>query len=190
MLKQVLSSRPKGEKRVVFVVIFLACLTLTHAIYYGYSAYYEEIHSNRIGISLDAYYRLHNSTALSPEHPLFAGADNAPNQYRIGVAYPAKFIADRLHIKKYYIIFSVIDFVVASLTCFLLYVMLCRSALFRSLSLPLQTIAVALFLVSLAYPFAWVVPWQRYETLTTACTSHSRFCFLTASALIGHRSSR
>jgi hypothetical protein len=166
--KQVLSSRPKGEKLVVLGVLFLACLTLAHAIYYSYSAYYEEIHSNHPGLSQDAYYRLHNTLALSPDHPLYAGTDYAPNQYRIGVAYPAKFIADRLHIRKYYIIFSLIDFTVAFLTCFTLYLMLCRSAFFRSLNPPSQTTAVTLFLVSLAYPFAWVVPWQRYETITTS----------------------
>jgi hypothetical protein len=168
MLKQVLSSRPKGEKLVVLCVLLLACLTLTHAIYYSYSAYYEEIRSNHPGLSQDAYYRLHNTVALSPDHPLYAGTDYAPNQYRIGVAYPAKFIADRLHITKYYFVFSAIDFTLAFLACSVLYLTLCGSAFFRSLNSSSQAMAVTLFLVSLAYPFSWVVPWQRYETLATS----------------------
>jgi hypothetical protein len=168
MLEQVLSSRPKEEKLIVFVVLFLACLTLAHAIYYSYSAYYEEIRSDHPGPSLEAYYRIENTIALSPDHPLYTGTDHAPNQYRIGVAYPVKFIADKLHIKKYYILFSLIDFTAAFLTCSVLYLLLCNSAVFRSLKTPSQTMTVILFLVSLAYPFAWVVPWQRYETLPTS----------------------
>ena len=178
MLKQVLSSRPKEEKLVVFVVIFLACLTLAHAIYYTYSVYYKEIHSNQIGVSLDAYYRLHNSTALSPEHPLFAGTDHAPNQYRIGVAYPVRFLANKLHIDKYYILFSVVDFTAASLACSILYLTLCSSVFFRGLSSSSQTTVVTLFLLSLAYPFAWVARLQRCETVTTALYLALAFLFL------------
>jgi hypothetical protein len=168
MLKQALSSRPKEEKRIVFVVLFLACLTLTHAIYYSYSNYYEGIHSNHPGQLLEAYYQHENTLALSPDHPLYAGTDHAPNQYRIGVVYPAKFIADKLHIRKYYILFSLIDFAAAFLTSSILYVLLCNSAFFRSLRAPSQTITVMLFLISLGYPFVWIVPWQRYETLPTS----------------------
>ncbi|HEY6412552.1 MAG TPA: hypothetical protein VIX42_02620 [Edaphobacter sp.] len=168
MLKQVFSSRPKGEKLVVFAVLFLACLTLAHAIYYSYSAYYEEIRSNHPGLSQQAYYRLENTVAVSPDHPLYSGTDHAPNQYRIGVAYSVKFIAEKLHIKKYYILFSSVDFTAAFLTCSILYLLLCDSPFFRSLKASSQTMTVMLFLISLAYPFSWVVPWQRYETLPTS----------------------
>ena len=168
MLKQLLNSRSKAEKLVVFGVIFLACLTLTHAVYYAYSVYFDEIHANRSGTSLDDYYRLYTTIPLSPEHPFFSGTDHAPDQYRIGIAYPVGYVATKLHIKKFYILFSVVDFAAAGITCSILYLTLCGSVFFHGLRASSQTTTVVLFLVSLAYPFAWVVPWQRPETLATA----------------------
>jgi hypothetical protein len=168
MLQQAFPSRPKTEKLLVFTLVVIASLTLVHAIYYAYSTYYIEIHSDHPGLTQSAYYSLHNTTALSAEHPLFSGKDHAPNQYRIGVELLAKFIADRLSIGKYYIVFSGIDFLAVVAVCGIFYGSLVRSRFFLHLNQSSQTSAVAFFLVSLAYPFAWVVPWERPETLPTA----------------------
>src|SRR5271170_7386505 len=102
---QAVPRRPKTERLFVFVYIFLACLTLAHAIYYAYSAVYlgDRTHP---GLTQEAYSHLHNTTALSADHPIFSGTDHAPNQYRIGVEYPVKFLADKLSIRKYYIVYS------------------------------------------------------------------------------------
>lgn len=168
MMQQSYRPRPKAEKIIVFVYLFLACLTLAHAIYEGYSTYYADVHAAHPGLTLNEYYRLHNSTALSGDHPLFSGTDHAPNQYRIAIPYTAQWIGKILSIDKYYIVYAGIDFACAFLLCVMLYFALCRSRFFQSLDDRSKTVAVGLFLASLAYPFAWVVPWERPETLPTA----------------------
>lgn len=165
MVQQAIRSRSKAEKLLVFAYVLFACLILAHASYYGYSGYYEEIHTNHPGLTQNEYYQRHTTAPVSVDHPLFSGTDHAPNQYRIGVAYPVKFIADGLSTDKLYIIYVVVDFVCANAICFLLYLLLCRSAFFQKLNHQWKTTAVALFLASLVFPFAWVVPWQRPETL-------------------------
>lgn len=168
MVQQSYQPRPRAEKVVVFVYLFLACLTLAHAVYLGYSTSYVDIHAAHPGVTLNQYYRLHNSTALSADHPLFSGADHAPNQYRIAIPYTAKWIASIFSIQKYYIIYSVIDFACAFLVCAMWYFALCRSRFFQGLDARSQTLAVGFFLAALAYPFAWIEPWERPETLPTA----------------------
>ncbi len=161
-------SRPEAERRFVFVYILLACLTIAHSLYYAYGAEYENAHSHHPGVTQSEYYRLHNTMPLSADHPFYSGKDHAPDQYRIGVQFPARFIADKLSLTKYYIVFSVFDFFSAVATCWILYLLLCGSQFFLSLSDTARTVAVSLFLVSLAYPLFWAVPWRRPETLPTA----------------------
>ncbi len=165
---EVLADRPRRERRTVLLLCFLACLTLAHAIYYTYSLYYVEIHTNHPGISQQDYYRQHNTTAVSAEHPLFAGRDHAPNQYRFAVPFAAKLLADRVHLTKYYILFPLFDLICALSACLLLYRLLWRSPFFALLPEASRSLLVALFLVWLAYPFAWAVPWERPETIPTA----------------------
>lgn len=168
MVQQSYRPRPRAEKVVVFVYLFLACLTLAHAVYLGYSTSYVDIHAAHPGLTLSQYYHLHNSTALSADHPLFSGTDHAPNQYRIAIPYTAKWIASIFSTPKYYFVYAVLDFACAFLVCAIFYFALCRSRFFQSLDDRSKTIAVGFFLASLAYPFAWIVPWERPETLPTA----------------------
>lgn len=167
MVRQAVRSRSTSEKLVVLVYILMACLAVAHASYYAYSSYYEQIHTDHPGLTLNQYYRLHTTTPVSADHPLFSGTDHAPNQYRIGIAYPVKFLAEGLSIRRFYILYVSIDFVCAVAICLLFYSSLCRSAFFQGLSPQWRTTAVAFFLASLIFPFAWVVPWQRPETLPT-----------------------
>jgi hypothetical protein len=76
-----------------------------------------------------------------------------------------KFIADCLSIRKYYIIFSVFDFVSAATICIFYYFSLCQSRFFQNLKEPSKRVIVALFLSTLVFPFFWIVPWERPETL-------------------------
>jgi hypothetical protein len=160
-------SRPEAEKSFVFVYIVLACLTAAHSLYYAYSSEYLNSHSHP-GISQSEYYRLHNIVPLSADHPFYAGTDHAPDQYRIGIQLPARFIADKLHLSKYYIIFTVIDFFSAVAACWILYLLLCRSQFFLDLTDTSKTLTIPLFLASLAFPLFWAASWHRPETLPTA----------------------
>lgn len=160
--------RPKREQALVFLYLALACLTLAHAIYLGYGDYFADITSKHGVLSQQEYYKLHNTIALTADHPFFHGDGYAPNQYRIGVEWLAKLIGDRVGVAKYYIVFSVIDFFCALGAGLLGYGALAASEFFAGLGEPRQRLAVAALMAALAYPFAWVVPWQRPETLPSA----------------------
>jgi hypothetical protein len=156
------------ERLVVFAYLVLACLTLAHAVYYNYSSYYLELHSQHPGAQLATYYQQHNSTAIDREHPLFTGTDHAPNQYRIAIPYLAQAIGSLTHSSKYYILYAIFDFLCALAASCILYGLLRRSPFLQSLGPTEQLVAVAFLLVSIAYPFAWVTSFERPETLPTA----------------------
>ena len=162
------TSRPRSEKRLVLGYVVLVCLALAHAIYNGYSEYATEISSSHTGLTEEQFSKLHYTKPLSASHPIFVGQDFAPNQYRIGVVYVAKFVSDRLHITKYYGMYAVIDFISAVATCYCLYRLLCLSAFLLRRSSPSQAVLLAFFLATLIFPLSWVVPWERQETLPSA----------------------
>jgi hypothetical protein len=162
------TSRPRSEKRLVLGYVVLVCLALAHAIYNGYSEYATEISSSHTGFTEAEFSKLHYTKPLSASHAIFVGQDFAPNQYRIGVVYVAKFISDRLHLTKYYGMYAVIDFVSAVATCYCLYRLLCLSAFLLRRSRQSQSALLAFFLAMLIFPLSWVVPWERQETLPSA----------------------
>ena len=168
MQRQNLRARPLAERRLVLVYLLVCCLTLAHAIYVEYGAYFADIQSNHAGITQQEYYKLHSTIAVSSDHPLFRGGDFAPDQYRIGVVSAAKMVGDLLGITKYYIVYSVFDFMCAIGVGLICYRTLVASEFFSGLTEPERKMAVLALLVALIYPFAWVVPWERPETLPSA----------------------
>ncbi len=160
--------RQRTEKQLVLGYIILACLTMASAIYGGYSVYYAQLFDACPGLAPLGYSKLHNTTPLTAAHPIFFGQDYAPDQYRIGVVFVAKFIADSLHISKYYAVYSGVDFLAGVVACWGLYGLLARSRFLQSLPSRSQSVLIVSFLAMLAYPLAWVAPWARPETVPTA----------------------
>jgi hypothetical protein len=163
-----MSQRPRAERRLVAVYLLLASLTLAHAVYLTYGVYFAEVTGPHPGLTQQAYYALHNTTAMSADHPLFHASDHAPNQYRVGVPWLAKAIARPLGIAKLYVVYTVFDFACALAAGWLCYLGLLRSAFFAALPEDRRPLAVVALLAAFAWPLAWVVPWQRPETLPSA----------------------
>lgn len=167
-MTQTWRARPRAERRLVLAYMLLASLTLAHAIYLHYGAYFAQITTGHPGVSQQVFYAQHNTLALTADHPLFQGRDHAPDQYRVGVEFLGKFLGDRLGMRKYYVVFTVFDLLCAVAVGLLCYGALVGSAFFRELTHSRRTVAAVALLVAFAYPLVWVVPWQHPETLPSA----------------------
>jgi hypothetical protein len=98
---------------------------------------------------------------------VIAGNADAPAQYRIGVVDPAHFLAVHTHLPLRDWL-TAIDFVSAFAACFLLLFMLRRSRAYAAAGLTGQWLAELAFVVLLQFNLAWLIWYQRPETLPTA----------------------
>lgn len=163
-----ITGRPRKERRLVALYLLFASLTLAHAVYLTYGVYFAEVTGPHPGLTQQAYYALHNTIALSADHPLFHGTDHAPNQYRIGIPWLARTLARPLGLAKFYILYTVFDLACALAAGWLCYLALLRSDLFAALPEARRPLAVVALLAAFPWPLAWVVGWQRPETLPSA----------------------
>ncbi|MEI9981448.1 MAG: hypothetical protein WDN23_21120 [Edaphobacter sp.] len=108
---------------------------------------------------------------------ILKGTDYAPNQYRLALPYLIRFLARTLHVRRGYLLTGALDGIAAYVASYLLYLRLARSSWISQMGGSARAVAVALFLAALQFPIAWVVPWQRPETLPSAA-------YLAASLLI------
>jgi hypothetical protein len=95
------------------------------------------------------------------------GTANAPNQYRIGVIDTAYFLAQHTHLALRYML-TVMDVIAAFVAVFALFFVLRRSAVYREVGRAGQWFGAAGFLVLVQFYLAWLLWYQRPETLPTA----------------------
>jgi len=95
------------------------------------------------------------------------GTADAPNQYRIGVIDTAYFLAQHTHLALRYMLAG-LDVIAAFIAVFALFFVLRRSAVYREAGLGGQWFGAAGFLVIVQFYLAWLLWYQRPETLTTA----------------------
>ena len=95
------------------------------------------------------------------------GIAHAPAQYRIGVVYCAWLIARHAHVGLRHA-FTLIDLFAAFTAVFTLFLLLRRSAVYRSANLEGQWFGAAAFIALVQFYMAWLLWYQRPETLTTA----------------------
>ena len=140
----------RRERR--FVLIFLACVcvALAHFVAVGWMSYSA------------------SPGPVDHTHDLFAGTDYAPNQYRLAMAYLTRFLVQSLHLSKGYLLAGALDGAAAYVALWFLYLRLARSRWMAQRVGPSRTVVIALFLAAAQLPMAWVVPWQRPETLPCA----------------------
>jgi hypothetical protein len=165
---QTRTCRPRGEQRLVVGWVILICLVMAHAVYYGYSADYAASFHPFEGMTPAQYAERQFTKPLTVEHPIFEGHDFAPNQYRIGVVYVARFLVNLVHIRKLYGAYALIDFVCAVFVCYCLYLLLGRSGFLLKTPRSHQLSLVALLLAAFCFPLSWVSWWGRPETLPSA----------------------
>jgi len=137
----------QGPKKVVGVLL---CLVVLSAGFLDYWSYSEKFHSQP-NIWMD----------------VVGGTANAPNQYRIGVIDTAYFLAQHTHLALRYML-TVLDVLAAFISVFVLFFVLRRSVVYREAGVAGQWFGAAGFLALAQFYLAWLLWYQRPETLPTA----------------------
>jgi hypothetical protein len=137
----------EGPKKVVSVLLSLIVLSAGFLDYWSYS---RAFHSEP-GIWMD----------------VVNGTSNAPNQYRIGVIDTAYFLAQHTHLALRYML-AVGDVIAAFVAVFALFFVLRRSTVYREAALAGRWFGAAGFVVLVQFYLAWLLWYQRPETLPTA----------------------
>jgi hypothetical protein len=138
----------KRERDVVGGFVFCVCVSLTHAIRITW-------------LNAAAAIKAGGRTG-APSYPF------APNAYRIGVANLGKCLAWILPTGARGIVGPLIDFGSLSIALILLYLLTVEGLAASETMQQKRFAVVALFLAFLQFPLAWVVPYQRPETLPLA----------------------
>ena len=137
----------QGPKRVVSVLLSLIVLSAGFLDYWSYSqTFYREP-----GIWMD----------------VVSGTAHAPGQYRIGVVDTAYFLARHTHLELRHTL-AVLDVIAGLIAVFTLFLVLRRSPVYRRASLAAEWFGAASFAVLVQFYLAWLLWYQKPETLPTA----------------------
>ncbi|HTC75522.1 MAG TPA: hypothetical protein VK684_08110 [Edaphobacter sp.] len=96
-----------------------------------------------------------------------SGTGSAPSQYRIGVVDTAYFLAHHLHLGMRHTL-ALLDVISGMIAVFALFAVLQRSAVYRTASVATQWFGAAGFVILVQFYLAWLLWYQRPETLPTA----------------------
>jgi len=108
-----------------------------------------------------------------------SGTGDAPEQYRIGVVDTAYFLARHLHLGMRHTL-ALLDVVAGLVAVCALFLVLRRSAVYRKAGVAAQWFGVASFVVLVQFYLAWLLWYQRPETLPTAAMLALALVLLTA----------
>lgn len=137
----------QGPKRVVSVLLSLIVLSAGFLDYWSYSqTFYREP-----GVWMD----------------VVSGTAHAPGQYRIGVVDTAYFLARHTHLELRHTL-AVLDVIAGLIAVFTLFLVLRRSPVYRRASLAAEWFGAASFVVLVQFYLAWLLWYQKPETLPTA----------------------
>ena len=137
----------QGPKRVVSTLLSVIVLAAAYLDYWSYSqTFYKDP-----TIWMD----------------VVSGTGNAPNQYRIGVIDTAYFLARHMHLGMRHTL-ALLDVIAGMIAVFALFVVLQRSAVYRKASVATQWFGAASFIILVQFYLAWLLWYQRPETLPTA----------------------
>jgi len=98
---------------------------------------------------------------------LVNGTGAAPQQYRVGVVQTAFWMSRHLHMGFRHA-FTILDIVAALITGLVLYSLLERSIVYQQATRSLQWLGSAAFILLTQFYLAWLLWYQRPETLPTA----------------------
>jgi hypothetical protein len=146
-VKSETKSMMQGPKRVVRVLLSAIVLSTGYLDYWAYSqAFYKEP-----TVWMD----------------VVSGTASAPSQYRIGVIDTAYFLARHLHMGMRHTL-ALLDVISGMIAVFALFLVLQRSAVYRKASVATQWFGAASFVILVQFYLAWLLWYQRPETLPTA----------------------
>jgi hypothetical protein len=137
----------QSPKKVVSVLLSAIVLSTGYLDYWAYSqAFYKEPN-----IWMD----------------VVSGTSSAPGQYRIGVIDTAYFLARHLHLGMRHTL-ALLDVISGMIAVFALFLVLQHSAVYRKATLAAQWFGAASFIILVQFYLAWLLWYQRPETLPTA----------------------
>jgi hypothetical protein len=137
----------QGPKRVVSVLLSLIVLSAGFLDYWSYSqTFYREP-----GIWMD----------------VVSGTAHAPGQYRIGVIDTAYFLARHTHLGLRHTL-AMVDVIAGLITVFTLFLVLRRSRVYHRANQAAEWFGAASFVVLVQFYLAWLLWYQKPETLPTA----------------------
>jgi hypothetical protein len=137
----------QGPKRVVSVLL---CVIVLSAGYLDYWSYSQAFHAEP-GIWMD----------------VVTGTANAPYQYRIGVIDTAYVLAQKMHLALRHTL-AIVDVFAGFVAVFTLFLVFRRSAVYREAGTAGQWFGAAGFVMLVQFYLAWLLWYQRPETLPTA----------------------
>jgi hypothetical protein len=137
----------QGPKRVVSVLLSLIVLSAGFLDYWSYSqTFYREP-----GVWMD----------------VVSGTAHAPGQYRIGVIDTAYFLARHTHLGLRHTL-ALLDVIAGLIAVFTLFLVLRRSPVYCKASQAAEWFGAACFVVLVQFYLAWLLWYQKPETLPTA----------------------
>ena len=146
-VKSETKSMMQGPKKVVSVLLSAIILSTGYLDYWAYSqAFYKQP-----TLWMD----------------VVSGTGSAPSQYRIGVVDTAYFLAHHLHVAMRHTL-GLLDVISGMIAVFALFAVLQRSAVYRRANVAAQWFGAASFVVLVQFYLAWLLWYQRPETLPTA----------------------
>jgi hypothetical protein len=146
-VKSEAKSMMQGPKRVVSVLLSAIILSNGYLDYWAYSqASYKEPN-----LWMD----------------VVSGTGSAPSQYRIGAVDTAYFLAHYFHLGMRHTL-ALLDVISGMIAVFALFVVLQRSAVYRTASVATQWFGATSFIVLVQFYLTWLLWYQRPETLPTA----------------------
>lgn len=138
----------KKERIFVCVFLLLICLVMAHAVHTGWVVSEDEI-------------RVHPPKEGTPFTPLFQASTHLPDAYRMAMPALGQFVMRTTPLHSAPAVAAVFDFLSGFAACYLFY----RVAVD---GLAESRFTAVLFLAMVQFAMAWVVPWQRPETLPTS----------------------
>ena len=156
----------QSPKRVVSVVLSLIVLSAGFLDYWSYSQMYY----SKPGIWMD----------------VVSGTADAPGQYRIGVIDTAYFLARHTHLALRHTL-AVLDVLAGLIAVFTLFLVLRRSPIYRRAGAASEWFGAASFVVLVEFYLAWLLWYQKPETLPTAAMLSLALLLLTVRVPLSNR---
>jgi hypothetical protein len=135
----------RREKTFVSVFLVLICLVMAQAVHNGWYLYLQYIGSQSPAPGTQIVY--------------------APEGYRVAIPFLRGIFTKITHVQDTATILAVFDFVSGFFACYLFYRLAVNFLPEDDGTGSKRLLVIALFLAMIQFPMAWVVSWQRPETL-------------------------
>jgi hypothetical protein len=161
----------KKERAFATVFIFLICLGLTHLVHEGWFVSISQMAAKQPAAGTPIYY------LFQPSHqPL-----HAPEAYRVAIPTLGAFLMRTFHLKDPAWVAAGLDLFFSLSALYFFYRLAVDTLPITQARVKERMLTVALFLAFIQFPIAWIVPWQRPETLPTALfLALALFCLVRA----------